>query len=289
LYQFNFNSFSDSLTSIGYFAFHYCTSLTSITVDANNNSFSSDINGVLFNKNQSTLIQYPIGNTATSYTIPVSVTTIGTYAFYKGTSLTSIDIPNSVTTIGTFSFYNCSSLTSITIPDSVTSIGGSAFHQCSNLTSIDLGDSVTSIGYQAFYECSNLTSITIPDSVTTIGSYAFYQCTSLTSITIPDSVTSIGLNAFNGIGSSSTVTVRNVDPNKTPIQGLEYIGGPGRDHGSDGGLMDGKISGTVTYLSLTSTPLQPYLSNVSYAYDGTTKYSATISSIDLEGDNLTFS
>jgi len=278
----------NSVTSIGQYAFSYCTKLTSIdipdsvttidsgafmgvgltsySVDANNNSFS-DINGVLFNKNQSTLILYPKNNTATSYTIPDSVTTIGNYAVWS-----------------------CRNLTSIHIPDSVTTIGTNAFQFCYDLTSIDLPNSLTSIANQSFYQCPSLTSIIIPDSVTTIDEHAFRYCSKITSITIPDSVTSIGNSAFVGIGSPSTVTVKDVDPNKTIIEGLEYIGGPGRDHGSDGGLMDGKISGTVTYQHyLTSTPFEPYLSNVSFAYDGTTKYSATVVSNDLEGDNLTFS
>ena len=36
------------------------------------------LDGVLLNKTQTTLIQYPPGKTESSYTIPVSVTTIGT-------------------------------------------------------------------------------------------------------------------------------------------------------------------------------------------------------------------
>ena len=244
-----------TVTGIGDYAFYQCSNLTSI-----------DLSGT-------------------------QVTTIGQSAFYECTSLTSITIPDSVTTIGIFAFQSCSSLETIDLSGTqITSIGQQAFQSCYNLTSITIPDSLTSIGFNAFFGCSKITSITIPDSVTTIHEQAFRRCYGLTSITIPDSVTTIGSSAFNEIGSSSTVYVRNVDPNKTPIQGLEYIGGPGRDHGSDGGLMDGKISGTVTYQPpLTSTPIAPYLSNVSYAYDGTTKYSATVVSNDLEGDNFTFS
>ena len=232
----------------------------------------------------------PYGDGDASY----NVTTIRSHAFYQCSSLISVTLPTNplFTTIGLNAFYQCSNLTSITIPDSVTTIGSSVFLQCTRLTSVDLqaGNSLTTIGSNAFFGCSKITSITIPDSIETIGSTAFYQCSSLTSINIPDSVTTIGSHAFNGIASSSTVYVKNVDPNKTQLEGLEYIGGPGRDHeASDGGLMDGKISGTVTYqLDLTSTPLAPYLSDVSYAYDGTTKYSATVGSMDLEGDNFTF-
>jgi BspA type Leucine rich repeat region (6 copies) len=123
----------NSVTSIGEFAFDYCTSLTSITVDASNPAYSS-MNGVLFDKAQATLLQFP-GGLGGSYTIPNSVTSIGFGAFHFCTSLTSVTIPNSVTSIGDEAFYHCPSLTSVTIPNSVTSIGGYAFYTCTSLTS----------------------------------------------------------------------------------------------------------------------------------------------------------
>ncbi len=147
----------DSVTSIGDCAFYGCTGLPAITVSADNPSYSSDSFGVLYNKSKTELIQYPIGNTRTSFTIPDSVTSIYMYAFY-----------------------NCTGLTSVAIPDSVTSIGEGAFYYFTGLTSVTIPDSVTSIGSSAFYGCTGLTSVTIPDSVTSIGDYAFYNCTGLT-------------------------------------------------------------------------------------------------------------
>ena len=160
------------VTSIGDYAFRYCTSLTSVT-------------------------------------IPDSVTRIGDNAFRECTSLTNITIPDSVTSIGGSAFSNCSALTSVTIGDSVTSIGNAAFYWCAALTSVTIGDSVTSIGNYAFYYCTSLTSITIPDSVTSIGSSAFQYCSSLTSVTIPDSVTSIGGEAFYNCTSLTSATFAN--------------------------------------------------------------------------------
>ena len=172
----------NSVTSIGDWAFSGCSKLTSITVDSENPNYC-DIDGVLFNKNKTTLIRYPEGKSATSYTIPNSVTSIGWSAFAGCSSLTSITIPNSVTSIGDNAFAGCSSLTSITIPNSVTSIGNNAFYNCTGLTSVTIPNSVTTIGEGAFYYCSTLTSITIPNSVTSIGDWAFSGCSSLTSIT----------------------------------------------------------------------------------------------------------
>ena len=147
----------DSVTSIGIDAFSNCSSLTSITVDENNANYSSQ-DGILYNKNKTTIIQVPRG-ISRAITLPNTLTSIADDAFYKCSGLTSITIPNSVTSIGDWTFYGCTGLTNITIPDSVTSIGNCAFCGCSSLTSITIPDSVTSIGSYAFYYCSGLTII----------------------------------------------------------------------------------------------------------------------------------
>jgi hypothetical protein len=179
----------DSVSSIGISAFSGCTSLTDFSVGAANPVYSS-LDGVLFNKAQTTLIQFPGGRG--TYAIPNSVTSIADWAFYICTSLKSVTIPNSVTGIMDYAFYYCTSLTNVTIPDSVTSIGGYAFVGCTSLTGVTIGSGVTSIGYLAFSSCTSLTSLTIGGSVTSIGDYAFEDCTSLASVKIPNSVINIG-------------------------------------------------------------------------------------------------
>ena len=124
----------NSVTSIGDYAFAYCRSLTSISVDDNNQSYKS-IDGNLYTKDGTTLIQYTIGKTATSFVIPDSVTSLVPRAFADCSSLTSITIPNIVTSIAQYVFSNCSSLIQLilfpsapptlgsnTIPDNVQSI-----------------------------------------------------------------------------------------------------------------------------------------------------------------------
>jgi TolA-binding protein len=119
---------------IGGGAFGGCTSLTSITVDNRNTTYSS-IDGVLFNKNKTVLLEYPIGKQNTSYTIPSSVTEIGNNAFAGCTNLTSVTIPDSVTSIGMNAFGgygpSCENLTSVTFQGRITSWtgeGGRAYY-----------------------------------------------------------------------------------------------------------------------------------------------------------------
>jgi BspA type Leucine rich repeat region (6 copies) len=200
----------DSVTTIGDYAFYGCTSLMTITVDALNNAYGS-VDGVLFNKGQTTLIQYP-GGRAGSYTIPQSVTRIwGGWggAFSGCTKLTSVAIGNSVTNVGDYAFSGCTSLATVTIGNSVPYIGDFAFSGCRSLTSATIGNSVTSIGDDAFSGCTNLTSVTIPNSVTSIGDGAFTGCTSLTSARIGNSVTSIGDGTFTGCTSLTSITIGN--------------------------------------------------------------------------------
>ena len=123
----------NSVTSISSTAFSNCSNLTEINVESSNTKYAFQ-DGVLFNKDKTTIICYPIGKTETTYTIPETVTNISDYAFAGCSGLTSVTIPNSVTSIDGYAFRDCSSLTSITIPKTVTSIGENAFKDCSNLT-----------------------------------------------------------------------------------------------------------------------------------------------------------
>jgi hypothetical protein len=172
-----------SVTSIVIDSLRNSNKLTEITVESGNNNYSS-IDGVLFDKNQTSLIIYPLGKTNSTYTIPNSVTSIGRYSFCNNQGLTGITISNSVTSIGNYAFNNCTNLTSVSIPNSVTSIGNYAFSNSLGLTSIALPSSVTTIGASAFNNCTNFTSITIPAAVKTIGVDALKNCSKLTEINV---------------------------------------------------------------------------------------------------------
>ena len=232
-----YNGITYSVTSIGDGAFHYCSSLTSVTIpnsvtsigeyafwntgiDIDNSNWE---NGVLYIDNCLIDAKEQISGT---YTIKENTRLIADYAFRGCSSLTSITIPNSVTSIGNYAFRGCSSLTSITIPNSVTSIGDWAFSNCSSLTypvynahcfaymptsysgAYTIPDGIKHIAAGAFDGCSSLTSVTIGNSVTSIGGAAFYNCSSLTSITCEATTPpTVGEYAFYEVSTSIPVYV----------------------------------------------------------------------------------
>ena len=162
----------ESVTYIGNEAFRSCHELQRIDVDINNNHYSSDENGVLFNKDKTVLIQYPIHNEKTAYKIPNSVETILNHAFYES-NIESVVLPEGVTNIGDFAFYGCREIEEIIIPGTVKSVGAESFRHCRNLESVTLQNGIESIGESAFFSCNNIESIFIPESVSSIGVGAF--------------------------------------------------------------------------------------------------------------------
>ncbi|EDR25214.1 hypothetical protein, conserved, partial [Entamoeba dispar SAW760] len=130
----------NSVSTIGEYAFYNCMSLTSIDVDTSNPSYSS-LDVVLYNKDKTLLIQYPIGNSRTSYSIPPSVTVIGESAFSHCISLTSINIPDSVIEIDDFAFESCITLTCVSYEGTkeITNIGKEIFG-FSSINSIHVPD-----------------------------------------------------------------------------------------------------------------------------------------------------
>jgi uncharacterized repeat protein (TIGR02543 family) len=137
-----------SVTNIGESVFYQCSSLMSISVDDANPNFSS-LNGVLFNKDRTSLIQFPTGMVGT-YVIPAGVKSIESRAFAGSVGLTIVSISAFVTDIKSVAFDGCSGLTQVTIPSSVTSIGSSAFQQCASLTSALFSGNAPSMDWGVF-------------------------------------------------------------------------------------------------------------------------------------------
>ncbi|MEI6579759.1 MAG: InlB B-repeat-containing protein, partial [Eubacteriales bacterium] len=146
-------SIGRGLAALGNDAFTDCTILTQIVVDGQNLNFSTR-DGVLFNKNQTTLICCPHGIT-------------GAY-----------NIPDGVKIISEDAFFHCKKLTSVFFPDSLTSIGIRAFYGCEGITSITLGNELTAIGLYAFTYCYKLISAYFLSNAPTSEAGVFSSCAS---------------------------------------------------------------------------------------------------------------
>lgn len=232
-----------------------CTKLTSIDVDDKNEKYSS-IDGVLFNKEKTTIIKCPKGKSGT-YSIPDSVNVIGVQAFYGCDILEQIDIPDSVETIKGLAFVECSQLKEIFLPSSFKTFEDDVFLDCTKLTSIDVDEknkeyssdggvlfnkekttiirypqgrkgayqipgSVDTIGVEAFLYCDGLTQINILSSVEDIQEVAFFGCSALTTIDIPASVTNIGASVFSCCEMLSEIRVDEKNDNYSSVDGVLF-------------------------------------------------------------------
>ena len=195
----------NSVTSIGNCAFFNCVNLSNIHVDSNNPVYSS-MDGVLFNKDKTVLIQYPSEREG-EYIIPESVNLIGNYAFAGCMGATSLIIPEGVEEITHNAFYKFKGLQKIQFPSTLKTIGENAFFACMNLQEINIPDSVTSIGAGAFANCKSLEQVDIPNYVKEIGDSAFYKCEKLKFAYIPDNCIYAGAYMFNYCHSLEKVIV----------------------------------------------------------------------------------
>lgn len=209
-----------SVTSLGVNCFFNITTLQSISVAALNTAFTST-SGVLYNKNKSRIITYPVQRSQSSYTVPVGVEWIDYGAFYANEHLMTVQLPSTLNGIGEYAFGVCYNLNSINFPSSLQYIGDAAFlstnlgtvdlSACNELTTIPgwafqkctvsnllLPASITTIQSYAFSICNNLTQVdwSAYTNLATMGNYVFWRCDNLTSVKLPRSLSSIGYGNF---------------------------------------------------------------------------------------------
>ena len=159
-----------------------------------------------------------------SATVPKTVTSIGTEAFYACKNLEMINGLSDcdITKIGEKAFYNCWSLKEADLSgSSLTVLPASAFKEDTALLSVKMPESLNEIGNEAFYGCSAMKKLDLNNTrLTTIGNSALSDMTSLMYINLPDTVNSVGAKAFDlnlRLDSSDTALMPTVvSENVTP-------------------------------------------------------------------------
>ena len=160
-------------------AFNNCVSLQKINVAAGNANYCS-VEGVLYDKSKTKLIQYPLHKTSSSFRTPRSLKYIRSNAFSGNSYLRSVT--TSADSIGKYAFSDMKNLRSVTILSGTKKIEGGAFSENKNLTKIEVPDSVTSIGSRAFAG-TKIQVVHIPSGLVSLSGNAFENCNRLTSFT----------------------------------------------------------------------------------------------------------
>ena len=127
---------SESITSIGDYAFYYCTAVEKVNIEAK------------------------------------ALTSIGSYAFWMNRMLAEIEIPATVTEIGAYAFAYCSSLTSAST-EKLGTLGTGAFMGCTALEVASLGGTITAIPEKAFMNCAALKTVAYPETVGALDEKSF--------------------------------------------------------------------------------------------------------------------
>ena len=163
------------------------TTLQSVTV-ASDNEFLSSQDGVIFNKDKTALLGYPRGKPDTSYTVPLSVTTLERNSFNRVDALTSVMLPDGLKDIDGYVFYECPNLVTLNLPSSLKAIGGI---------------SITGL---------KVSSMVVPENIKVLNWYVLSQCPELTSVVLPSTLTTMNFYVLSSDPKLKTVTCKAANP-----------------------------------------------------------------------------
>lgn len=241
----------EGVVDIEVYAFHECKDLTSIRipkstigrrhfvlffileehgkvvsfhVDPENPIYCS-VDGVLFNKSKTMLIQYPPAKQG-AYVIPASVKEIYIGAFQACKRITSITIPNTIHYIYSSAFAGCPNLKEIIFEDGFRKIGGGCvFACCNSLRSIVLPGSLVSPGRRTFAACENLREVTILEGIKKMSGDAFQECQNIELLKIPSTMRHIYPPMFPYGAYSAFIDVAKDNPYYKSVNGSLYTKG----------------------------------------------------------------
>lgn len=210
-------SIPDTVNIIGQNAFGNCSNLTVIELAKENKDYTL-VDGVLYNKEKTSLLRYPAGRNDETLMLPDTVVKIGDGAFslsknlafiifptslrsigyeaFAGCTILNIDIPQTIVELKAYAFADCYQLHSITIPKGVHVIPEAAFSGCENVFRVEFLGHINQISCSAFANCTSLNKIIFSNTVDVIGELSFAFCTSLKNIAVPEGTIEISDMAF---------------------------------------------------------------------------------------------
>lgn len=236
-------SIGTGVTSILPSAFTGCPELESITVSEENEYYRS-IDGVLYDAGALYLYVYPGGKADESFTVPETVQTIGSNAFYDNEHIRTLTVGRNVTAIYGEAFCGLTNLSEITLPfigtrESLEDVyyydgvfgtvfgdgtyGLNSLRDWNGTEHVGSLKEVTILGGElyegSFSSCTYVEEINLPSIPSAIPEYCFSGCTSLKKLTfagseckignlvLPEGIGSIGRNAFDGCTGITSVTL----------------------------------------------------------------------------------
>ncbi len=202
--------------------------LEEIKFDGDNPNFTVE-DGILYNKNKTTLIYYPAAKNVDGYTLPSTVTTLGGSAFSRNKSMTSFKIPVTITNIengggdagiGVYGpFYACENLKTVTFAagSTIKRISNFCFSKCYSLETVNFPETITEVAYYGMNDCTKFRG-PLPKYLEKIGRCGFQDCDALTEIVFPVTMKELGSEAFNVCDNITKVVI----PDECPLREISF-------------------------------------------------------------------
>ena len=161
------------------------------------NKFFTSVDGVLYNKNMTSLLLYPQQKSETNFKIPSSVTTISRLSFFGNKFIQSVQFPSKLTKIE-YKAFSRSSIKTLSFPPQVKILGEKVFMNCEDLTNCCLQGDFLEIPRSFFKHCKELQTVFLPSSLLSLAPNAFIDCPKISCVKCPYAVRglliSMGIN-----------------------------------------------------------------------------------------------
>ena len=206
-----------------------CGSLRAIHASPDSTTYMS-VNGVLYSRDGTVLVQYPPGKTESEYVIPEGVLRLGPGAVCHCGSLSSVTIPRSLSLISLGNFSDCGRLKEFRFDGSVSEFNEQMMDRADlqeysvrcaggrlEKTRTEAGTSFQIIDDEHHLILSSRDTVkryageeetaVVPDGIRKIAGGAFRNCRTVKTVVLPDSVEEIGKFAFSGCDRLETVRI----------------------------------------------------------------------------------